>query len=251
MKNNDIQDLLKKIVNPLQPNDSMVCIVRELNNSTKTITVEPINIHDFSEGTPNIDNYIYEVKLSAFQPVEIDTFGYLIVPKIGSYVIVSPKENSDWFVSMFSQIELFQVYNESNMSISMNDSALTLMSDDIVLTSYTEDKIQGIVSNYTEKYISIFGKDMDYQVTNDKGQFKLDPTGNIKVNNTKGGVDISDAGKIAIYNTTTSIKKDILDKLQSIVQSLDIGLTALGGADPTRTANIALLLTSIGLLFED
>ena len=190
MKDNDIQGLLRKIVNPIQSNDNMVCIVRKFNNDTKTIDVEPINMSDFKESKPNIDNYIYGVKLSALQPLEIDTFGYLIIPKVGSYIIISTMENYGYFVSMFSQVQVFQIYNESNRSILLNDSALMLMSDNIVLTSYNEDKIQGIVSNYEEKYISIFGKDVNYQVTNDKGQFKLDPTGNIKVQNTKAGVAI-------------------------------------------------------------
>lgn len=250
MKDNSIQSLLRQVVNPLSPNEGMIVIVREYDLGNQVIVVEPVSSSDFKEDTPNKDNYIYGVKLSSFQPQEVDTYGYLIVPKIKSYVIISPIENSGYYVSMFSQIEQFQVYSESNTALNINNTGVLLEGDFIALKSKTTPMI-GMSLNYSNSGITIFGEETDINIVNNYGSITLDKEGLISLGNTAGVMSISNSGKIKLKNSGASIKKDILDKVQKVLVSLDAGLTGLGVADPTRTLDITTLLVSISLLLED
>lgn len=264
MKNNDLKKLLQQVVSSPQENTSKICIVRAVDIDNSVITVEPITSPDYNETTGTEDNYIYQVKLSAFQPQEVDTFGYLIEPKIGSYVVISPIENFKWYVSMFSQVESFQVFNENSNALKINTGSTVMQSDMLILGDINGDRTISV--DKEESRIDIIGtEDTEIKIDNGKGLFIIDTDGlvglytenasvnvdNDNINLYNDYINFSITQKIAMKSFTKSFKKDILDKLQSILTSLDAGLTGLGGVDPLRTADIAMLLVTIPLLFED
>lgn len=250
MKNNDIQSLLRKVVDPLQPNDSMICIVRVYDSTSKTINVEPVTSHNFDPNTPNLDNYIYGVKLSAWQPLSTGPYGVLMIPKVGSYVIINTLENESYFVSMFSEIELFQFSTETGNHIYTNENHLNIISDELLIMSSGSPTYSYGFSK-ENKEMAVIGHDAKILIYNDKGGFSVDDSGLVILANTEGEVDIDGSGKITIKNSSKSIKKDVFDKIQSILTSLDAGLTGLGGVDPTRTSNIAALIPTLSALLKD
>lgn len=92
----EIKDLIRDIVGDMRVY-SIACKVNTVNKTEKTIDCSPID--DTAD--------LLEVKLIADNKT-----GFLIIPKVGSYVIVSLTNESDGYVSMFSEVEEIQLNGE-------------------------------------------------------------------------------------------------------------------------------------------
>lgn len=148
MKNDDIQYLLRTIVNPIESPSSKLCIVRRIDIENESIVVEPILNYDYNEDTENENNLYMDVKITPFKP--IDTSGVIMIPSIGSHVIISPFDNGKYFVSMVSQVSDFLIYNESDSWIKSNLENIDIKAKDTfntVANKVTVDAEDTIIFN--------------------------------------------------------------------------------------------------------
>ena len=89
-------------------NDSLVCTVKSIDTATYTCYCEPIG--DFA------DIQQVKVKLAA------DKFGFFLVPKVDSMVIVSFTSDNSGFISMVTEIDDLVVYIDSNNKLEVDDT---------------------------------------------------------------------------------------------------------------------------------
>lgn len=246
VRNNNIGDLIKQLAsNPDNFIKSMICMVREYIDGSQTLTVEPINSEDYVLDTPNKSNFIYDVRLTSFDPGDIDTIGKITIPKIDSYVIVSFIEDGDKFVSMYSEVETFQVFTETGSKLLMkyidDVATISLRSDYNSITaerSYIGD--HGI-KNYLliesdDTAVTLRGEgDIVIYCDNDTFMYGVNQT-NI-LSDGKVVIDASDdveiyGSKIKIYNAITDMNTIMSDLVSTLTTNVvvDCALTPPFGA---------------------
>lgn len=265
IRNNNIGDLLTQIVN--KPNNyvkSMICVVREYIEDGQTINVEPIDSEDYDLATPNTDNYINDVRLTAFQGFELDQAGYINIPKIDSYVIVSFIDNGDKFVSMFSQVVSFQVFTEGGSQLTMkqvDDLATNLLKGDrnTLISPYNyigdNDVYYLEIDNAAESVIMASGNDIVIIGENDvslygKNQTNIFSDGKIVM---EGDSDVEIKGsKIKIYNDITDLKTILSDLITTLntnaVPDLTLPPPYGAGTGIALAADLVTLTTKINAL---
>jgi len=96
MEDKDIRTLLNEITTNHQTIYANVCVIREVFDETNTCTVEPVNNVDFEENTPNIDNFIYDIKYSP----KFDESTSM--PSLGAYVFVIFDSPTSGFIVLSS-----------------------------------------------------------------------------------------------------------------------------------------------------
>lgn len=89
-------------------NDSLVCTVKSIDTTNYTCYCEPIG--DYA------DIQQVKVKLAA------DKFGFFMVPKIDSKVVVSFTSDNSGFISMVTEIDDLVVYIDNNNKLEVDDT---------------------------------------------------------------------------------------------------------------------------------
>jgi hypothetical protein len=132
----DLRDALRSLTKPNNDGYSKVCTVDSVNTTDNTCYCIPINE----------DADITEVRLIA----NADT-GFLIVPKVGSIVVVSFLSDSSAFVSMFSEISEIQLNGT-------NYDGLVKVQDLTDKLNNLENKVNTIINTYnshTHPYLNV------------------------------------------------------------------------------------------------
>lgn len=252
VRNNNLGELLQKLVsNPDNYVKSIICVVREYILDGQTITVEPINSEDFDFTNGNTKNYVYDVRLTAFDPSEYDQVGLISVPKIGSYVIVSFIEDGDKYVSTYSQVEQFQVYTEGGSQLTMkqddSDKSSVLLKSEITVIQGSE---QGYIGDVESNNFLAYDNTTPAMSIYSNGQLTLQSEDSIGLD-AIGNVEIS-GSKINIYNSITDLKTILSDLITTLNTNAVPDLTLVApygaGTGPTLAIDLGLLQTKINAL---
>lgn len=267
LRNNNIGDLIRQLAS--NPNDfikSLICVVREYDSDYQTVNCEPINTDNFDLDNPNPDNYLNDVRLTAFKIGDVDLVGQISIPKINSYVIVSFIDGNDKFISMYSQIDKFQYITEVGTEMiygpnpSDDDEAYgyiksdnhTLMADQNIIRDINNDNFI-IIDNSADTSIQIISK--GHMTLYSKDEFFASGDNLAELYSSNGKVIMSSDGdnaeiygsKIKIYNDITTLKTILSDLITTLNTNVvpDCTLVApYGAATGTVLASDLIQITN-------
>jgi len=112
-----IHDITKQYAGPVY---SLICVVDSVDEAQRTCSVSPVN------GDAPIDEVRLQAQIGASQ------VAHLVIPKVGSYVIVSMISEHAGYVSMFSEIERIDLAgNDDDMEPLVKGEALNDNLDDL------------------------------------------------------------------------------------------------------------------------
>jgi len=205
---NIIKKALKEIVKENIPY-AKKCIVREVDETTNTCTVEPIDTDTFNESEGDISNYIYDVRYSPINPT-IKTTNNITTTKSNFYIKVAKQayvyvmffNETDAFIVQTSEIDTLNILaNENGTGIKVSTPTDNSGST-ITRTTISGDEIIMEVSGNTMVQITpdktYFNNVIDWQVLTTKGAI-------IKTKNCNIDLIVPECGKILIGKNVKTI----------------------------------------------
>lgn len=138
IRNNSIRDKIRELAKLNSKTVSIMCLVREISDDFKFVTVEPILSNDFDVNKPIIDNFIYDVIITPASTDNIST-SYSYIPALKSYIILSWAENEDRYITTFSHLSEIKIINVDKDFKQINN--ISLNKNGIILEDNNKNKI--------------------------------------------------------------------------------------------------------------
>lgn len=198
--NNDINSLLKKLVESKEFQTGFLAVVRGYQSDNLICYVERINTPEFKLDKPNPANFIYDVRITAFEQ-DINRMKYER-PVIGSYVIVNKYDNGMKFITTCTKV----------------DRVSTIVEDGGVWLAGTNDEKVGLSLDGKEKIAILSAEEEAYltsKVTHIAGfdEMKIHSDQNIILD---GGL----SGMVEISNASASLYRILSDLIDTLTTNV-------------------------------